>query len=69
LCARVNGENPTKYSTTSPRERVANAGHRAAPLKVRAPVIETAVVDLMVKFLSWLESSTDSRVFPRTEAG
>jgi hypothetical protein len=48
LCARVNGENPTKYKTTRPIERVANAGHRAAALKARAPGIETVLVDCIV---------------------
>jgi hypothetical protein len=38
-----NWENPTKYSTTSPREIVAKAGRRANALMVCAPGIESAL--------------------------
>jgi hypothetical protein len=63
------GENPTKYSTTSPRERVAKAGHRAAAVKLRAPEMEVVVADCMIEFLSCLESSTDVRMFETAAGG
>jgi hypothetical protein len=52
LCAFGNDEKPMKYTITSPKQRVANAGHRALRLMIAGSVLEI-VVALCIAVAAW----------------